>query len=251
MANPRKAFKPPKKRPRDPLHDGSLKAAALRRLKAAWQVENSESEWEPEKEPSIKSIFECAEGGTSSVLDALRAYSNDEAQEFIRLYDSATERDQKIIPIEAFAFASGVGSVRLAGLAAEALVSQGHTQTQILMGSAMHKVMRSTIKAATDQLPIVADDQIVGYTNGDTRAQEMFHKMTGMMPIPKGSQIAIQNVYKGAEKDEVEQAGGGWRGPDERLREIYEVVDAKQLEAPKADTFITGRGSVEFDHVGR
>lgn len=251
----KKAFKPAKRRPSDPVHNGRIREEALRRLRASWEVENTDAEWKPEKEPVITPMLKAASGGLDAVLSALRSYAHDDAQKFIHLYDDAPKRDRKVLPIETFAFASGIGSIRLAGLAAEAIVSTGHTQTQILMGSAMHKVMRSTIKAATDEVPITAEvngvSMVVGKTNGDTRAQEMFHKMTGMMPIPKGSQIAIQNVYRGAYgQGEAEAPTQGWRSPDERLREIYAITEQKQIEAPKEiPSIITGRGSVEFEHA--
>jgi hypothetical protein len=250
-----KAFKPAKRKRGAPGHDGSYRKAALKRLRLAWEVENPDGEWEPENEPEITSMLKCAEGGLSAVLGALRAYDKDDAQSFIRLYDNASASDRKVLPIEAVAFACGIGSVRLAGLAAEALVAQGHTRTQILMGSSMHKVMKSTIKAATDEVPIVADTLegrvVVGKTNGDTRAMEMFHKMTGFLPTPKGAQIAIQNVYSRSEdRDEGETPPQSWRGPDERLREIYAVTEQKALQAPTVEPpTITGKGVVEFEHA--
>lgn len=249
---PKKAFKPGKSKRGAAGHNGSLRAAALRRLKAVWELEHEGEEWEPENEPSIEHMLRTADGGIPTVIEAIRASSSEEARDFIEVYDGLSVADRKALPIEHIAFASGVGSARLAGLAAEAIVSAGHIQTQLLMGSAMHRVMKATVKAATDEMPILdGQGTQVGRTNGDVKAMEMFHKMTGMMPTPKGSQIAIQNVYSRPDsRNDEPPTLQGWRSPDERLREIVAVTEQKQLESPRNETsVIKGKGVVEFEHA--
>ena len=56
----------------------------------------------------------------------------------------------------AIAFAAGIGSLRLAEVAQTALFLYGTMKTKMLLSSAMPKVMKATIKAATDEVPITA-----------------------------------------------------------------------------------------------
>lgn len=227
---PPKKFKPKQKRDR--------KAEALTRLKNRWEEDHEGEDWEPEAEPTITHLLKAATGGLPAVLAALGTYDNDEAQGFIALYDSLTPSDRKSLTIEQIAYASGIGSIRLAGLVTEALLAFGDMQTKILVGSSMAKVMKATVKAATDEVPIVADTMegriVVGKTNGDVKAMEMFHKMSGMMPLPKGAQIAIQNNFGEREERKSEPESHTWKYPEDRLKEIVAVVSPnKSLPAPE------------------
>lgn len=228
-------FKPKRKRDRG--------AEALARLRRGWESEHEGEEWAPEKEPIVTALLKSVEGGIPRVIEALRAHDDDDAQGFIETLDSLNATDRRLLPVEAVAFASGIGSLRLAEVAQTAMFLYGQMKTKMILSSAMPKVMRSTIKAATDEVPIVADTLagriVVGHTNGDVRAMEMFHKMSGMMPIPKGSQIAIQ--VNAAEKEEKQIEGGhAWKYPEDRLKEIVAIVNPKQLEAPR---------TVASDHI--
>lgn len=218
-------------------------AAAVARLKARWRLENEDAEWEPEKEPIITPMFKSVAGGIPHVIKALRAHDDEDAQAFVESYDGLSRTDRAYVPLEHVAFAAGISSLRLAEVAQTALFLYGQMTTKMLLSSAMPKVMKSTIKAATDEVPIVAGTLacrvVVGRTNGDVRAMEMFHKMSGMMPIPKGSQIAIQ--VNGADREEKQiESGHTWKYPEERLKEIVAITNPKQLEAPR---------TVPSDHI--
>ena len=144
--------------------------------------------------------------------------------------------------MKSYAFAAGIGSLRLAEVAQTALFLYGTMKTKMLLSSAMPKVMKATIKAATDEVPITADTMegriVVGHSNGDIKAMEMFHKMSGLMPLPKGAQIAIQNNF--GDKEDDKPSGQGWRAPEDRLREFHDMTEPKRLPSPAAPPVTLG-----------
>lgn len=225
-----------------PKRKQDKKAEALVRLRRRWEKEHEDEDWEPEKEPIITPMLKGVEGGIRHVLEALRAHDDDDAQAFIEVYDSLTITDRRVVPIESVAFACGTGSLRLAECAQTALFLYGTMKTKMLLSSAMPKVMKATIKAATDEVPITADTMegriVVGHSNGDIKAMEMFHKMSGLMPLPKGAQIAIQNNF--GEKEDDKPSGQGWRAPEDRLREFHDMTEPKRLPSPAAPPVTLG-----------
>lgn len=227
-----KVYKPKTKRDRA--------AEALSRLRDRWETIHEDEEWASEKEPVVTPMLKSVEGGISHVLEAIRAHDDDDAQGFIETYDALSATDRKLLRMEDIAFASGISSLRLAEVAQTALYLYGEMKTKMLLSSAMPRVMKATIKAATDTLPIIAlngegESVVAGWTNGDIKAQEMVHKMSGMMPLPKGAQIAIQNNFgEKKEADEKPALGAGWRSSEERLREIHDATEPKRLPSPAA-----------------
>jgi hypothetical protein len=232
-----KVFKPKKKRDR--------KAEALSRLRERWEKENDGEKWEPEKEPNVSIMFKTVDGGISEVVNALRSHDDDDARAFIEAYDAANETDRKLLPVEAFAFVSGIGSLRLAEIAQTALFLYASMQTKMLISSSMVKVTKSIVKAATDEVPITAYNsdtgmqEVVGKTNGDVKAMELFGRISGIAPVPKGAQIAIQNVY-GKPEDEDRPVLHAWKTPEERLREIQDMTEPKRLPSPAAPPITLG-----------
>ncbi len=225
-----------------PKRKQDKKAEALVRLRRRWAEEHEDEDWEPEKEPIITPMLKGVEGGIRHVLEALRAHDDDDAQAFMLLYMGLTASDKKAVPLEALAFAAGIGSLRLAEVAQTALFLYGTMKTKMLLSSAMPKVMKATIKAATDEVPITADTMegriVVGHSNGDIKAMEMFHKMSGLMPLPKGAQIAIQNNF--GDKEDDKPSGQGWRAPEDRLREFHDMTEPKRLPSPAAPPVTLG-----------
>ena len=225
-----------------PKRKQDKKAEALVRLRRRWEKEHEDEDWEPEKEPIITPMLKGVEGGIRHVLEALRAHDDDDAQAFIAVYDGLTPTDRHVLPIHAIALAAGIGSLRLAEVAQTALFLYGTMKTKMLLSSAMPKVMKATIKAATDEVPITADTMegriVVGHSNGDIKAMEMFHKMSGLMPLPKGAQIAIQNNF--GDKEDDKPSGQGWRAPEDRLREFHDMTEPKRLPSPAAPPVTLG-----------
>lgn len=225
---PPRKFKPKEKRDR--------KAEALARLRQRWEKEHEDEEWEVENEPIVTPLFKAVEGGVPRVIEALRMHDDHDAKTFIDTYDSSTATDRKLLPVEAMAFVSGIGSLRLAEVAQTALFLYASMQTKLLISSSMVKVTKSIVKAATDEVPITAYNsntglqEVVGKTNGDIKAMELFGRISGIAPVPKGAQIAIQNVY-GREESE-KPALSSWKTPEERLREIQDATEPKRLPSP-------------------
>jgi hypothetical protein len=228
---------PAKFKPKRDKSKAGKATAALARLRDRWrtdQPDGYDEDWEPESEPLITPMLKAVPGGITFCLQALRCHDEDDARDFLETYDQCTKSDRAVLTIEQIAHASGIGSLRLAEVIQTALYLYGDRQAQMILSASMPKVIKSTVKAATDEVPIVADTLqgrvVVGKTNGDTRAMEMLLKSRGILPIPKGSQIAIQVNTEKAEKQET---GHTWKYPEERLKEITAIINPKQLEAPR------------------
>ncbi len=209
--------------------------AALARLKQRWELDSEDEDWEPESEPTITPMLKAVPGGITFCLQALRAHDEDDSRQFLETYDACTRSDRAALTIEQIAHASGIGAVRLREIIVTALCSYGEAQNDMILSAAMPKVIKAAIKAATDSVPIVADTLegrvVVGHTNGDTKAMEMLLKSRGILPIPKGSQIAIFN--SGERESKQIEGGHTWKYPEERLKEITAIANPKQLEAPR------------------
>lgn len=234
---PPKGFRAKRKKP----GVDKKRADALFALKLIWEEEHENETFEPEKEPIVSPMLRAAEGGIDAVLEALRAHDDPDARSFVAVYDDPRlGKRRQYLNLEAVAFVSGIGSLRLAELAQTALFLYGQLKTKLLVSSSMHKVMASTIKAATDEVPIVANmaglNVVVGKTNGDVKAMEMFHKISGMMPVPKGAQIAILNNNSSSQPENAPT----WMDSGQRLREIHDLTDQKRLPAPVADAIQFG-----------
>lgn len=204
-------------------------------------------------EPVVTQILSQAEGGIPTILDALRSSSDDDAQSFIEMYDSLSATDKKYLTLEQIAVACGIGSRRLLEVATSASLDYGQTATKLLLASSMHKVVHAAVKSATTGQPVVDSDNqpfldkkgnpiMMGH--GDVRAMELVGKMTGIVPVPKGAQVLIQNVQAAPEKEE--ESRPGWMDADQRLKAIHDVVEAKRLPSPPSDPLqIGGR----LDHM--
>lgn len=226
-------------------------AEALKRLRGRWEQENEGETWEAEREPIITPMLKAVPGGIPAVITALSAHDDDDARAFTETYNAIGATDRKVLPIEAIAFAAGIGSLRLAEIAQTALFLYCSLQTKMLISASMVKVTKSIIKAATDEVPIMGDvivgDSIhrmqVGKTNGDVKAMELFGRISGIAPVPKGAQIAIQNNFGGDKDDEPRQGQGApaaWRSAEERLREFQDMTEPKRLPSPESKPFIIG-----------
>lgn len=219
-----------------------LRKDAERRLRERWEEDHEDEEWEPKKEPIVEPMLRAVEGGIPHVIEALRAHDEDDARGFLDCFDRCSITDRNHLPVEYVAFASGIGSLRLAEIAQTALYLYASMQTKMLISGAMPKVTRSIIKAATDEIPITAWDtlsrrnKVVGHTNGDVKAMEMFGRIAGFVPVPKGNFTAIQNNYGPQEEkdDEDDKTIPAWRSAEERLREVHDLTDPKRLPAPES-----------------
>jgi hypothetical protein len=106
--------------------------------------------------------------------------------------------------------------------------------TKMILSVSQPLVTSATVKAATDSQPIMGrEGEIVGYTNGDIKAQEIFHKITGMLPIPKGSQTFINVNPQPKPDDEDEDESPALESMDSFLMGLQDVLRPQaQLAAP-------------------
>lgn len=221
---------------------------ALTRLRHRWEQDNEGEAWAGQREPIVTPMLKFA--GIAEVVEALRMHDEEDARIFLDTYDECNQTDRRVLRIEDIAFASGIGSLRLAEIAQTALFLSASMQTKLLISSSMVKVTKSIVKAATDEVPITAYNsetgvnEVVGKTNGDVKAMELFGRISGIAPVPKGATIAIQNVY-GGEKEE-DKPSLGWKTAEDRLREIQDATEPKRLPSPVAPPINIGG---HIDHL--
>jgi hypothetical protein len=174
-------------------------------------------------------------GSVDNAIEALRGDESEDAIAFMQKWDSISVGDRKYLTIEEIFTAAGLTAREFVEVVAGALMQQGEDSSRMIVAMAKPKVMESTIKAATDEVPITAFidgvNVVVGKTNGDVKAMEMFHKITGTLQAPKGS---TTNIYANQANQTVVQAsnddGEELPSMDSYMREIQDVV-RPQLEA--------------------
>lgn len=207
---PPKKFKTKQKRDR--------KAEALARLKNRWNLENENGEWEAESEPIITPMLNSVPGGLPFIVEALRSHSDDDAKAFLETWDQMPATDRNLVRIEDIAFASGVGSLRLAEVAQTAIFLYGQMKTNLLMASHLPGIVERSLKEAK---------KAKGFID-----REWMLKAGKILPIPKGAQVAIQNNYGGEKEDKKEDQAPAWRDAGERLREFHDMTEPKRLPSP-------------------
>ena len=78
--------------------------------------------------------------------------------------------------------------------------------------------------------------KVVGYTNGDTKAMEIFHKATGFLPMPRGSNTTINlnqlNATQNNGGGDDDDSPGDLQSMDEFLMGMQDVLRPAQLSAP-------------------
>jgi len=159
-------------------------------------------------QPTVTPGLKEAPGGIPAVLTALRAFDNPDAQAFMTFYDSLTITEQRHLKLEEIAVAADVGSRHLLGLAAEALCAYGTAVNQILIWAGMPKITKRILKNAM--------------TEKGAFAQEMVWKASGVLPVPKGAQIALQQINQLPPAEEPKQLKP-WN-QESHLREIAEAM---------------------------
>ena len=191
---------------------------ALARLKTRWQLDNEDGEWAPETEPVITPMLKTVDGGIAHCITALRSHDDDDARDFLEMWDVCSATDRKVLAIEEIAHAAGIGSLRLAEVTQTALFLYGNMQTQMMMAAGLPQIVAQSIKQAKRPKGL-AD-------------REWMLKAGKILPVPKGSQIAIQNnLTPGREAPQLSEGAHEWKYPDERLKEIVAITNPKQLAA--------------------
>lgn len=214
-----------------------LRRDALKRLEVKWNGAEGEA-FDSSGEPTVTPLLKAAEGGIPRIMEALRAHDDTDAREFVALYDSLSRDDLRHLTLEEIAYASRIGSLRLAEVATSAVILHGQMTSKLLLHSAIGAITRTSIKMAKRE------------KGGFDR--EMMLKAGGVLPLPKGTQIAIQN-----NNGQAKESGSGaaeaepqYLDAGERLRLIHEAVEPRRLPSPPSDPIdIGGRLSHMQDDV--
>jgi hypothetical protein len=222
---------PKKFTPKRTQSAAEFRKAAIKRLRERWEKENPDEEWEPENEPIVSPMFAAVEGGIPHVIEALRAHNEDEARDFLATLDESSATDRKYLDLESIAFAAGIGSLRLAELAQTAIFLYDGMKTKMLLASGLPAIVQRSIQMAK--------------TPKGLHDREMMLKAGGVLPVPKGAQIHIQNLNQ-QEREEEAPSAPAWRTAEERLRDIHDAVEPKRLPSPESKPITIGG---RLDHM--
>jgi hypothetical protein len=222
---------PKKFTPKRTQSAAEFRKAALKRLRERWEKENDGEDWEPEREPIVTPMFKAVDGGVGHVIEALRSHDDDDARAFLEIYDGAGQTDRKHLPLEAIAFSAGIGSLRLAEVAQTAIFLYDGMKTKMLLASGLPAIVQRSIQMAK--------------TPKGLHDREMMLKAGGVLPVPKGAQIHIQNLNQ-QEREEETPSAPAWRTAEERLRDIHDAVEPKRLPSPESKPITIGG---RLDHM--
>lgn len=171
-------------------------------------------------------------GSMEMVIKILAGDNSENAKDFISTYNKLSDDDRSRLSLEEIFTAAGLSPREFIAVLSGAALERRENISRLLTAVSQPKVIASTIKAAIESLPIMdAQGEVVGYTNGDMKAQEMFHKATGWLPTPKGAQtFIVQNNSSPKDEDEDEVAPA-LESMDSFLMGMQDVL-RPQLPAP-------------------
>lgn len=195
-----------------------FRAEALKRLQQGFESENEDRSFDPGDEPVVTPLLKAAEGGITRILEALRAYDNDEARGFIGIYDSLSAKDRQYLKLEEIAYASGIGSLRLAEISQTAMFLHCQMRTKLLLSAGMPKVVETMLKQAV---------KAKGFAD-----REWALKSGGILPTPKGATIAIQTNVTTEKSEADEREEPTYIDAGQRLRMIHDAVEQRRLPSP-------------------
>jgi len=193
--------------------------------------------------PSVTEKIKAGVGSIDRAIQALREDDSEDALAFIQKYDSVSKSDKKFVTLEEIVTASGLTTRRFVEIVTGAIMEQCGDVTKMMVTVAQPEVVKATIKAATDSVPIVATvgnrQRVVGYTNGDTKAMELFHKATGFLPMPKGAVTNINlnqqnNTAQLSSKDDEDDGPEDLQTMDSFLMDMQDVL-RPELPAPREE----------------
>jgi hypothetical protein len=200
--------------------------------------------------PKVTDKIIAGAGSVAAAITALRGDSSPNAQSFISKYDGLSPSDIQRVTVEEIFTAAGLSAREFIETLTGALMQQSIDVTKMILAVSQPLVTTATVKAATDSQPIMGrEGEIVGYTNGDIKAQEIFHKITGMLPIPKGSQTFINVNPQPKPDDGEEDESPALESMDSFLMGLQDVLrPAPQLSAPTAPTLMP-KNAPDFAYI--
>lgn len=189
------------------------------------------------KFPKIGSIVRNGCGSFAAAIAALEADDTEDARAVIEAWYSVSAFDRKKAGLEGIALAAGLTGRRFIEVLSGAIVQQAQDVSRLMLASAQPKVTKTTIRRATQRSPIMdREGNLLGYEEGDFKAMEMFHKITGAIPTPKGA-TNVFNIGTQIGNDEPAQLGDGGDEPaelqtmDAMLMEMQDIIRPKALVA--------------------
>lgn len=201
----------------------SQRGMALRRLGL--------SESDIEGVPSITKRVVSAVGSTEEAIELLAGDDSPDSIKFTQKCTPAvmTDLNRRWLHLEDVIVAAGLTTRRFIELIAGANSDHSDFIFRTLANQKRHRVLESTIKAATDEIPIMdKEGEVIGATNGDVKAMELFFKLTkDIQPsgITLNSNNQTANLNVAPERDPLQSM-------DSFLLEIENVRKPKQLNAP-------------------
>lgn len=188
--------------------------------------------------PKITDRLIAGAGSVEAAIAAIAADDSEDARDFMERYRSLSKSDLERVSVEEIFTAAGLSARRFVEMVTGALMQQSIDVTKMILSVSQPLVTKATVKAATSEQPIMdAQGMVVGYTNGDIKAQEIFHKITGMLPIPKGSQTFINIPVQQSAKDDEDDAAPALESMDSFLMGMQDVL-RPQLPAPAVPTIM-------------
>jgi len=131
----------------------------------------------------------------SQVLSFAAVSTQPCAVAFTKSVREIKKADLAMLSFEALCVRARINPVELLGailMAAKSMKAQESALKAIL---AHPDVVQATIKAATDEVPIIAtrngEREVVGHANGDIAAQRIMHEAVGFLPTKKGGGVEI------------------------------------------------------------
>ncbi len=184
--------------------------------------------------PRITSRVKEAVGTVKAALRILNGDDSPDSIAFMSKWRGLSDKDQRTLRLEDVIVAAGLTPRRFMELLAGASMDHSAIVSKLIVSKSQPKVLKATVKAAIDSVPIMGKNfetgemEVVGHSNGDVKAMELFHKITGALPTPKGANFTFNQQVNNPTSD----------GPKERtpletmdsfLLELDEVRKPKQL----------------------
>jgi hypothetical protein len=198
--------------------------------------------------PGITDILVRCLGGTEKrppkqqVIHFLAASNDPSAQAYMTSCRTIKALDLSRLTIEAICVHAQVSPLQVLGAVLTAAKSMKGMESALKAIVSHPDVLDATIKAATDHIPIVADvlgkKIVVGYSNGDIKAQTILHEAAGFLPRKGGNGVNINFGFgrPAEERNEDTDADTDW---DEAFPALGEQIQEwssdkhKLLEAGK------------------
>jgi hypothetical protein len=177
--------------------------------------------------PRIKEVV----GTVPEAVSIIEGDDNPDSLKFMAKWNSLTARERREVRLEHIITAAGLTTRRFMELLAGATYDHGEMMANFYKSQHKLKVLKSTVKAATDEVPILdKDGEAIGVTNGSVKAQELFFKLTGDIKPSGGVVVNSNNQTANITQPPAERQP--LQSMDSWLLEIDDVRKPKQLQAP-------------------